>query len=719
MSWIYSMGLFQKAQEISSKLSEQDKKNYTISPEKKKTSLLKKALNLLEIPKQAPLETSVSEVFKEEEETPLLDLDSLDSQAPSVYSDFQEKVSLSEEQTKDLNLETTEQEETQEVFEDVIDLDELEAQLESEVKKEDAAEFLGQKEIIDIGEGSENNLNTEQIQPKETIDLGVSDTTTEGKQKELEDSLLEEISKEEPIDDFQNTLEELEEQVSNTKKELLDLEQQANKTELEALQRKLENYLILLEITKDLVKSGSFDEFFENLLYSIEGEIGPESILIFSRHKKEVKDLYPVANDGIDIESDFYISESSSIYELISILTQPIFAKDLDIQKLEEKEKLIIENPYTEVIIPIRGDGEFLGFVVCGKLITGEEYTEQDFEFLKLISELAGNMILKLYEFMEVREEVAHLNESVKLHESISSFSDALYHCNSFEVLFDELLERLERDFEVLKFSLFLISPEDNSYKIFSSNLFSPETINHFSIPQDSKIITLISQVTGMYKIENFDSYPEFTEKISQSELTQMHEFSIFPLIHLERLFGMLVVHEIVNDTWKPEQKQAIISISNLISPVVANLVLKTEKETFLKNPFNPVQELVERQIELANESSQKFTLVVLKVLSVTRILNLLGPDFFRDYIDFIIYKLQTTVQKEDLISRVGEGKFAIFLKGKDKQQSEEFFTLIKKEFIQFPNPPKEFKLSIQLYSLSYPDQARDKRKFIEIIEDT
>ena len=43
------------------------------------------------------------------------------------------------------------------------------------------------------------------------------------------------------------------------------LKQQSN---LNLPRRKLESYLVLFEITKELLKSKSFDDFFENLMYS-------------------------------------------------------------------------------------------------------------------------------------------------------------------------------------------------------------------------------------------------------------------------------------------------------------------------------------------------------------------------------------------------------------------------------------------------------------------
>ncbi len=710
------MGLFQKALEII--------KTTTITHEgaslkqQEESKLKSGALGLLKRIQAQFLQVKPSEkqiipegIFYQDEEDTLVDLDALD--------ELLEDEDLGEGQTtQNEEIVSPISKEEVDTIQDFIE----------DTQVSESEDFIGSTEKIEIGTGEE--LFEEELEPQEVIDLDeeadIIPTKTDELQEweesakkdlndeSLESSLLEEISKQ---NEFQDTLQQIQNQLTETTKELQDRESKSN-AELESLQKKLENYLVLLEITKDLVKSTDFEDFFENLLYSIEGQLGPESIVIFSRRNKESDFFQPYVYDGVEMEPDFKIYQSEPIYNIIRNLDYPKFAKSISVEGLPEKDWSILQNPFTEVVTPIQSDGFLIGFIITGKLISEENYTDEDLEFLKLTSEIAGNFILKLWDISEIKEEVDHLHSSIKSHESISALVEALYDCNNFDSLFDELNDRMQRDFGILKMTLLILSQQEE-YIIFNSNFFSIDTISKFVIKKDSKIVSLISQVTGMYKIENFEAYTELTSQISKDELQNMKEFSLFPLIHLGRLFGILVVHEIELEEWKADLKQTIIQVSNLIAPIVANLILQTKTEVFSKNPFNPVQDAIERELEKAKELNQKFTLVVLKVLSVTRILNLLGLDFFRDYMSFLTAKLQNQIQGEDWISRIGEGKFAIFLSGRDKFQAEEFFSNLKQELIKFPNPPRDFKLSIQLYSLTFPDQTQSKRKFIELIEDT
>jgi hypothetical protein len=58
-------------------------------------------------------------------------------------------------------------------------------------------------------------------------------------------------------------------------------------------------------------------------------------------------------------------------------------------------------------------------------------------------------------------------------------------------------------------------------------------------------------------------------------------------------------------------------------------------------------------------------------------------------------------------------------LRDKTVEEFEEFQIAIKTKLNDFKNPPRDFKISIQIFTLRFPDQSVDLRKFIELIEET
>ncbi|MBP7280048.1 MAG: diguanylate cyclase [Leptospiraceae bacterium] len=483
-------------------------------------------------------------------------------------------------------------------------------------------------------------------------------------------------------------------------------------------EEKLESYLVLFEITKELLKSKSFDDFFENLMYSIIGQVGPEIMIIFSSRDGNFSQMKIIAHEGIDIEPDYVIKKGDTLYSLLESEKDVVYARDLLAHDLKERERVLLENPLTEILIPIRVMDHFSGFIVAGKMISGEDYTEKDFEFLQILVEVSGNFLSKLFDSENLSHEVAELNKIIHSTSNITEFTDKVYACKSLDELYDAISENFLSDFKVSSFTLMVLDTKNLDYKVFGSNFLLPETLGKLRLSKDSKIITMISQVSDVYRLENFQSNGELNNYISEQEIAAMNEFTVIPLINIGRMVGLFIIHKVSTD-WSPGYKRTILSLANIVAPIIANLIMQNEKETLFRNPFNPLQETIDREIKYCETKNKEFTLIVLKILNVTRILNILGINFFSEYSEFISKKIFENTSSSDYVSRIGQGKFAILLKENSKVDSEIFISKIKSEIVLFHNPSRDFKLSIQIYSLTYPEQAKDKRKFIEMMEET
>ena len=660
--------------------------------------------------------TKEENFFQEQEISPELvskfssDEDNIVS-APIVPVDYDDE----DELIVDLDLE--ENEVTQELPENdqVVEVSSLENF--EEIKSDTIDEFSGDTETVDLSLDIAEN----ETSPNSDDSTVLEDWEKDAMAESLSDPFLEEDDKAEEI------LDELEEKNSDVEPTdaidpIVDINvEEAFETAKQfksGYEEKLENYLVLFEITKELLKSKSFDDFFENLMYSIIGQVGPEIMIIFSSRDGNFSQMKIVAHEGIDIEPDYVIKKGDTLYSLLESEQNVVFAKDLLEKDLKPRERVLLENPLTEILIPIRVMDQFSGFIVAGKMISGEEYTEKDFEFLQILVEVSGNFLSKLFDSENLSHEVSELNKIINSTSSITDFTNRVYTCKTLDELYDVISENFMNDFKVSSFTFMTLDIKTSDYKVFGSNFLLPDTSGKFKLNKDSKIITMISQVSDVYRLDNYQANTELTAYISEQELSAMSEFTVIPLINIGRMFGFFIVHKISTE-WSPGYKRTILSLSNVVAPIIANMIMQNEKESLFRNPFNPLQETIEREIQYSETKNKQFTLIVLKILNVTRILNILGINFFSEYSEFISKKIFENTKSSDYVSRIGQGKFAILLKENSKVDSENFISKIKSEIVLFHNPSRDFKLSIQIYSLTYPEQAKDKRKFIEMMEET
>lgn len=190
-----------------------------------------------------------------------------------------------------------------------------------------------------------------------------------------------------------------------------------------ASRKKLENYISVFEISKEIGISTDFANFFENLLFSIMGQIGSESIGIFSS-KNGNQDFFRLEDyQGENFNQEWTISSEEEIYHAVHNAGSVLYAKELLKPALPAKEREIIQQSEAELLVPIRTTEEFFGIILLGKTISGEDYTIEDLEFLKIIGEIAGSVYKRIYDTELLHQENQNLKETVRANELIISLA--------------------------------------------------------------------------------------------------------------------------------------------------------------------------------------------------------------------------------------------------------------------------------------------------------
>ncbi len=577
-----------------------------------------------------------------------------------------------------------------------------ETEIEAVVDKE---EFLLINESDEIYIENEDNIDDE-AEDDYLIDLDkIEDDVNQTKTKiELVDDIIDDN---EILEDWENDALR-DEEVGYIPKEEIHILNDSSESKDNS-----DNYFVLVETTKEILKSNSYDDFFANLMYSIIGQVGIERILIYSSRNGNFNELELIAKEGSEEEIDKIFSSSDKIYQ--SLENSEKILKISEIENLNQDELELVEKFHIEILIPIKVDDKFSGFILASKKHAQDEFLDSEIDFIKNLVDISSNYLSKLLDFENLNREVSELNKVLLSNNRVTAFADKIYSSLNLEEVFDLTSEFFINDFKIQKFSLLILESFSDKFKIFETNTFSQLVKEKFSLNKDSKIITMVSQISAIYKLDNPEENNELA--ILNSQLID-YEFIMIPLLNRKRLYGIFVVHDVgLNLT--PGFKQALVSISNIIAPIISNILIEKEKNTLYKDPFNPLHSILEKEIAEAKETDSSFTLIVVKILNISRIFTILGMNFYTEYIEFISKTIQSNVDEKDYISRIGQGKFAILLKGFDSIDAEGFIEKIKSKIVMFHNPSKEFKLSIQVYSLEFPKQASDKRKFIEMLEET
>ncbi|MCZ8343512.1 MAG: GAF domain-containing protein [Leptospira sp.] len=486
-----------------------------------------------------------------------------------------------------------------------------------------------------------------------------------------------------------------------------------------ASKKRIENYQAIFEITKEVSNSSNFSDFFDNLVYSVIGQVGCSSIVIFASTNPKNSKWNAVATQGVTTRDSWYFSNLDEVYSRITDSETVIYAGEFKTPRLPPRELAILNETSAEILIPIRNKDHCYGMMTLGKQINGEEYITDDLEFVKIIGDIAGAIFERVYEFEKLNDQLIESKQIIEINEAVLKAARDFAKVRKMDDAYDLLVENLKTKIGVRQFSLLILDNETKEdYVVFGSNFILPERAKDFKLGKQSDIVGMVSNVSGVYKLENFREDAELKSIFTNDELGVMSEFTILPIINLNWLVGMVIIHATATP-WTDTTRDVAVALLETSAPVFANLLILHEKEALFRNPFNPLETKILSEIENASKFNLSFTVSLFKIQNVPRMIQIAGAGVFARYADVLRKTIVDHISENDYFTRVGQGKFVMVLHGKDKEETEVVIRKIKSAFSKKEDQiSHNFKASYRVLTLSYPKDTKDKNQFLEMVEE-
>lgn len=486
-----------------------------------------------------------------------------------------------------------------------------------------------------------------------------------------------------------------------------------------ASKKRIENYQAIFEITKEIASSKEFSDYFDNLVYSLIGQVGCNSVVVLTSTNPKNPKWEAVAAQGIQSKDSWYLSPNDEIYSRISDSETVIYAGEFKSARLPNRELKLLNDMGSEILVPIRHGQKCFGVLSLGKLINGEEYITDDLEFAKIVGDIAGSVFERVSEFEQMNDNLVQAKEVIEINESVLQSARDFARVRKMDEAYDLLVDNIKNKLGVKQFSFLVLDSETRSdYIVFGSNFILPERAKDFKLSKDSDIVGMVSNVPGVYKLENFREDSELKSIFTNDELGIMSEFTILPIINLNWLVGMVIVHS-TGSTWTDTTRDVAVALLETSAPVFANLLILQEKEALFRNPFNPLESRILAEIEKASQMNLNFTVSLFKIQNVSRMVHLVGAGTFARYADALRKTMMDHIGELDFFTRVGQGKFAMVLHGKDKEETDVVIKKIKSSFAKKEEAIiGSFRATFRVLNLSYPNDTKDKNQFLEMVEE-
>ncbi|MBE7437937.1 MAG: hypothetical protein HS115_05710 [Spirochaetales bacterium] len=468
-----------------------------------------------------------------------------------------------------------------------------------------------------------------------------------------------------------------------------------------ASQKKIDNYLALFDITREINALDSLEDLWDAVLYAILGQMGSDSIAIFAGSVQDPRIFEPVAATGLELRADWVLSPGDPLYESLAQKEGVRYVAEFEAQALSPLEREIIDRGRFKIFAPLWNHGAMYGIVMLGEQLSGDDYAVEDLEYLTLLGAVAAAGLDRLRAREEFAISTQELRRRTDLHQQIFAFSRATSAARSLDELYDLLLSRLEKTFAVESFSLVLLSPAQRTYRIFGGNAISPQSMEKFQLSSDSELVSMISNVTHIYEVTAFRDNAEIQSCYTNDDLSLMQQYWVLPLINLNWLVGFVTVHRL-SRPWDATERELAVTLVEIMAPAFANAIILKERESIFRDPFSPLEDRLRIELDRAREFSSPLCLIDFRVKNIKRLLALNPKEEMSRFLLSLSRATGGFLLEGDFLTRIGQGRFAILLPGRTKAEAGIFSEKLQSELRRLrlmASSPVEAQYSCKIHS--------------------
>ena len=489
-----------------------------------------------------------------------------------------------------------------------------------------------------------------------------------------------------------------------------------------ASQKKIDNYLSLFDISKEISSIDDYNELWDNILYAIMGQLGAESICIFSstNRVRSGSIFYPVAHSGFQMPAGWALKPGDEIYDRVKKESGVKYVEEFlesPGAPISELERSMIEISGARLVVPLKTWQSMYGIMLLGPQLSGDDYTIDDMEFLSMLGEVAASGVDRVISRIEHERDTEELRRQNAMHGRVFSVARNIAGIKNLDDLYDILSTHLREDFAVESYSIALLNPSRQEYRIFGGNQISPASIEKFKLGVSSELIGLISNLTRVYEVSDFRNNGEITGVYTNDDLALMRHYWIVPLINLNWLVGFIIIHK-TREPWSEFHRELIVSTAEMMAPVFANAIILGERESLFRDPFSPLEGRLRRELKKAAEFHVPLSLVEIRIKNMKRLIALNPQEQLAEFLAELGRSISGFLFETDFLARVSQGRYALILPGRSRNEADIFVKKLKVEFKRkrmLPGSPVDIQFSYNL--VTAPEDAQDAGKMLSILE--
>ncbi len=482
--------------------------------------------------------------------------------------------------------------------------------------------------------------------------------------------------------------------------------------------KKFQDFLILYEIGKEIVKARTPGELYDVILFSIMGQIGASSSSILVIDSNDATVFKIAESRGITIKNK-KISFSSDI----GIMNKIVSSREIiDIEEFSNNQEY--QDEYYQfisidarLVCPMRYDDQVYGTIVLGDKITIGDYTDEEKDFIRAVSEIAAIAFEKVHTISMMENDIDNYRNEISYFSHVRELQDELRRYTSLSH-YRETVQNELSELGVMSYAVFIEDYVYDKYKLVTveeEDLLSLAE-DEFSINKNSSFSSLVADISDSTVIDEFDRMKSIKDAFGDNRIKKMTLFWLFPMKIGENLVGFMVVFKLHDYSDKDKIFKRISATSNLL--MLNYLGMESQEHRFDQyiDVVIPVYKRIESEINNASKLKIPVTIILFSIKNFKRYMNAFGNQKTDELLRYLESTIMQRLSDTDFTVRIDRNKFLLVLPGKNKKYAVPLANTIRNEMVQNFST-RELQLLITFLMAEFPEDGDNLYSLLDAID--
>lgn len=482
--------------------------------------------------------------------------------------------------------------------------------------------------------------------------------------------------------------------------------------------KKFQDFVVLYEIGKEIVKSHSLNELYDTILFSVMGQIGSASATLLVLSPDDENYLIVADSRGITIKNKnirFDINKG-----LFSILMQSKGVVDIEqfkqqTQYLDEYYQLIAID--ARLFVPLRYDTKVFGALVLGEKITIGDYSEEEIDFIERISEFAAIAYEKVNKLVKLENEIQKSVDERKFLNILDEYKQNLRKYPEKDY-FGVITNSIMKDNGLLSYAVYVKNSKNLYYSLLLTDeediLLLKDTVN--TINSNSSFIEYVSSLNSASNIEEFDRNKAIREIFTESNIRKMTLFWVNPFKIGDELLGFFCVFRLRDYQRREIQFERFRIMTDVLLNHYLSLQLTESQYANYIDVIVPVFNRINKELDNVTRLTIPLTIILFTIKNLKRYYAVQGIEKTQELMSKIETIVISRLSDGDFTAKIDRNKFLIVLPGKSKKFAVPFANALKNEIVQ-QFSDRELQLLVTFLMAEYPEDGSDLFALLDAID--